>query len=56
VQYFFRRPKGRYHLGDLRIDGRILLKLIFKKRDVRVWTGFVWLRTGTSGRLFRTWH
>ena len=28
------------------------LKLIFKKHHWRVWNGFIWLRVGTSGRLF----
>jgi hypothetical protein len=31
-------------LGDLGIDGKILLKQILKKQDVRVWIGFMWLR------------
>jgi hypothetical protein len=34
-------------LGDL--DGRIILRWIFKKRDVGVWTGSSWLRIGTGG-------
>jgi hypothetical protein len=36
--------KGRDHLEDLDVDGRIILQLIF----VQVWNGFIWLRTGTS--------
>jgi len=41
--------------GNLRddpgIDGRIILRWIFRKWDVRAWTGLIWLRIGTGG-----WH
>ena len=40
------------HLGDPGADGRIILKLIFKKWDVGVWTGSSWLRIGTGGGYF----
>jgi hypothetical protein len=44
--------KERGHLGDLNIDGRIILKWLIKKYVVRMWTDFMWLRIGSSGSLF----
>jgi hypothetical protein len=32
-------------------NGRIILRWIFRKWDVGVWTGSSWLRIGTSGGL-----
>jgi hypothetical protein len=36
------------HLEDPGIDVRIIVKWIFRKWDVRVWTGSSWLRIGTG--------
>jgi len=37
------------HLEDPVVDGRIILRWIFRKRDVGVWTGSSWLRIRTVG-------
>jgi hypothetical protein len=42
---------GRDHLEDLGVDGNIILQWILGKWCGRVWTGFIWLRIGTSGGL-----
>jgi len=44
------KPEGKKHLEDPRIDGRIILRWIFRKWDVGVWTASSWLRIGTGGR------
>jgi len=39
----------RHQWGDPGVDGRIILRWIFGKWDVGVWTGSIWLRKGTGG-------
>jgi hypothetical protein len=34
--------------GDPSVDGRIILRWIFRKWDVVVWTGSSWLTIGTD--------
>jgi len=43
--------KDRDHLGDPGVDGRKILRWIFRKWDVGVWTGSSWLRIRTVGSL-----
>jgi hypothetical protein len=35
--------------GNIGIDGRIILRWIFRKWNVGVWTGLEWLRIETGG-------
>ena len=37
------------------VDGRIILRWVFRKWDVGVWTGSSWLRIGTGGGLLLMW-
>jgi hypothetical protein len=41
--------KGRDHLGDLGVNGRIILKYMLKMSDLLVWAGLNWLRIRTIG-------
>jgi hypothetical protein len=41
-------------LKDLDAGGRIILKEILKQQGVRMYAGFIWLRTSTIGRILRT--
>jgi len=38
-----------HHLRASSVDGRIILRWIFRKWDVGTWTGSSWLRIGTGG-------
>jgi hypothetical protein len=40
--------RERDNLEDLNVDGRKILKRIFKNRD-GAWAGLIWLRIGTGG-------
>jgi len=41
--------RERDHLEDPDVDGSIILKWIFRKWDVGVWTELIWLRIGIVG-------
>ena len=43
------KPEGKSHLEDPGIDGRIILRWIFRKEVGMAWIGLIWLRTGTGG-------
>jgi len=43
------KPEGKRQLRDPGVDGRIILRWIFRKWNVGVWTGSSWIRIGTGG-------
>jgi hypothetical protein len=45
------KPGAREPLYIFGMDGRIILIWIVRKQGGRMWTGFIWLRIGTGGRL-----
>jgi hypothetical protein len=49
--FWFENLKGRDQAKDQSVDGKIILELISGKLCGSLWTGFVWLRIGTSGGL-----
>ena len=42
--------KERDHMEDQGVDGRIILRCIFRKWDVRAWIGSIWIRIWAGGR------
>jgi len=51
TRFWWGNPTERDHLEDLGVDGRIIVKFIFKKLAGRAWIGLIWLRVRTSGEL-----
>ena len=49
VSFWWGNLKEKDHLGDPGVDGRIILRWIFRKWDVEEWTGSSWLWIGTVG-------
>jgi hypothetical protein len=43
------KPEGKRPLEEPGVDGRIILRWIFRKWGVGTWTGLIWLRIGTVG-------
>jgi hypothetical protein len=43
------KPEGKKPLGDPDVDGRIILRWMFRKLEGVVGTGWSWLRIGTGG-------
>ena len=49
IQVWWGKVRERDHSEDQGLDGRIILRWIFRMWDVWAWTGSIWLRIGTGG-------
>jgi hypothetical protein len=47
--FWWENLRERDHLVHPGVNGRIILRRIFRKWDVAVWTGLSWLRIETGG-------
>jgi hypothetical protein len=47
--FWWKNLRESKHLEDPGVERRIILRWIFKKWEVGVWTGLIWLRIGTGG-------
>jgi hypothetical protein len=49
TRFWWENLRERDHLVDPGVDGRIILRRIFRKWDMGVWTGLSGLRIETGG-------
>ena len=49
LQGFSGETRRKQPLGRPGVDGKVTLRWIFRKWDVRAWTRSIWLRIGTGG-------
>jgi len=49
------KPEGKGHWGDQDVDGRIILRWIFRKLEGVMGTGWGWLRIRTGGGHLWVW-
>jgi hypothetical protein len=51
IQKLFANPKGIRPLERSRRRWKGNIRMDLRRQGVKVWTGFIWIRTGTSGGL-----
>jgi hypothetical protein len=50
TRFWSKNLKGRHHSEDLGVNGSTLIRIL-REIGCDVWTGFIWLRIGTSSGL-----
>ena len=50
TEFWWGNLRERDHWGYPGVDGKLILRWIFRKWDVGVWNGSSWLRKGAGGR------
>jgi hypothetical protein len=48
TKFYIENPKRGDHSEGVDVDERIILECILGKQGGKLWTGFMWLRIGTS--------
>jgi hypothetical protein len=48
--FLMAKPEGKRPLEDPDLDGKIILKCMFKKWGYEAWIGLIWLRIWTGYR------
>ena len=51
IGFWWGNLRERDHLEDSGVDGRIVLRCIFRNLDGGTWSGLIWLRIKTGDRL-----
>jgi hypothetical protein len=51
IGFWLEIQKETDHWEKIEADGKIILKWNFEEQNEVVWSGFIWLRIGTSGGL-----
>ena len=52
--FWWGNMRERDHLEGVGVDGRIILRWIFRKRNGSSWAGLIWLRIGTDDGHLKT--
>jgi hypothetical protein len=47
--FWWENLRERDHWGDHGVEGEVIIRRIFRKWDVMVWTGLGWLKIDTGG-------